>query len=258
MEERKMSITRQNKTNFIVHANAYIDAVRADAFIKEQLQAVGYDETRLNEGSALQSKTQESRERQLVLMDRAKSLNARLKETFDTELTLYLGDVRLLRSSFIRDIPLKKRLGLIGERKRSIAGYLEQARVFYNVILDEPNILSRVEKFNFTAETIQAKLDRVEQVEQAFMAYKETSKEAQDATDQCDKDFKKLQDWIRELQDACRIVLKDKPQLMEKVGILVRSSKPAKKKQEQEEPEVPEESENRGEPDLQIENILTD
>ena len=29
---------------------------------------------------------------------------------------------------------------------------------------------------------------------------------------------------IRELQDACRIVLKGKPQLLEKVGILVRSN----------------------------------
>ena len=61
--------------------------------------------------------------------------------------------------------------------------------------------------------------------------YQGAEKESQDATDQSSRELGKLRDWIRELQDACRIVLKGKPQLLEKVGILVRSSKPSRNKE---------------------------
>ena len=71
----------------------------------------------------------------------------------------------------------------------------------------------------------------VAEVEKAYGAYKDADKEAQAATEQCKKEFKKLQDWIRVFQDACRIVLKENSQLLEKVGILVRSAKPRKKEE---------------------------
>ncbi len=105
-----------------------------------------------------------------------------MREIFSVNYKSYVEEVRLLRSTFIRNISVKEKL--VG-------------------------------------------LDEVEKAYQEFLA---VDRESQDATHESNREYEKLLDWIREFQDACRIVLKDRPQLLEKVGILVRSAKPRKKK----------------------------
>ena len=220
-----MGISSQKRKDFIVNAKNYLENAGTDSFINEQILTIGYDENRLNEGRAMQKKAWETREKQIMLLNKAKSLHTRLREEFVLRLKSFTGDVRLFRSTFIRDIPVKEKLQLYGERKRSIPGYLEQARAFYSTLLKEKDILNQLAAFNITAETVQAKLTEIDDIEKKYAAYKDADQDAQNATDECGKEFRKLRDWIRIFQDACRIVLKEKPQLQEKVGILVRSSR---------------------------------
>lgn len=234
-----MSITKQKKKDFILNAKAYLENAGDDAYIKEQVLSIGYDENRLNEGRAVQQAAWESREKQLVAMNKARALHTLLEETFKTNYGSFVADSRLLRSTFIRDVPVKEKLGLFGKRKRHVASYIEAARTFYDTLLAEKEILDQLVQLNFNPETIQVKLASIDEVEKAYGGYKDAEKEAQAATEQCDKEFKKLQDWIRVFQDACRIVLKERPQLLEKVGILVRSSKPKKKEVAENEGEDP-------------------
>lgn len=228
-----MALTNQKKHDFIVNAKSYIDNAVSDDYIRERILSIGYDENRLNEGLAMQEKARESRERQLAAMNKAKALHTKLKETYKVNHDIYISDARLLRSTFHRNIPVKEKLGLYGRNKRSVTGYIERARTFYNTILKEKDILDQLAQFNITAETIQEKLAGVAEVEKAYITFIDADRAAQDATDENDKELMKLRDWIRIFQDACRIVLRGKPQLKEKVGILVRSSKPPKKKKEE-------------------------
>lgn len=230
-----MSITSQTKKNFILNVKAYLENAGSDPYIKEQIMSIGYDENRLNEGRAFQQAAWDSREKQLVAMNQAKALHTQMEEIFSANYDSFLADSRLLRSTFIRDIPVKEKLGLTGRRKRHVASYIETARTFYDTLLAENEVLDKLTQFNFTPETIQAKLAGIAEVEKAYNAYKDADQEAQAATEQCEKEFKKLRDWIRVFQDACRIVLKEKSQLLEKVGILVRSAKPRKKEEEEKE-----------------------
>jgi hypothetical protein len=225
-----MPITNFKKEDFILNSKTYLENAGLDSYIKEKILSIGYDENRLNEGLGVQETAGNSRENQLIAMHTAKSLHSRLEEIFTANRNSFIADSRLLKSAFIRDIPVKEMLGLKGNRKRSVTGYIEQARTFYHTLLVENEILDRLALFNFTPETIQTKLAGVDEVAKAYGVYKGAEKEAQDATSQCEKDFKKLQDWIRIFQDACRIVLVEKTQLLEKVGILVRSAKLKKKK----------------------------
>jgi hypothetical protein len=226
-----MAITNQAKADFITNAKTYIENAAADPYIQQQILAIGYDENRLNEGRLLQEKAETTRERQLRLRNRARSLHSQMQEAFAISYRRYLDDVRLFRSTFIRDIPIKEKLGLYGPSRRKMSWFLERSRTMYNTLLKEPALLDQVKKFNFTVESIQEKLAEIEAVEKAYMASEDAEMAAQDATDENNKEYEKLLDWIRELQDACRIVLKGKPQLLEKVGILVRSSKPSRNKE---------------------------
>jgi len=193
---------------FALNAKNYLENTGADSFIKEQIITIGYDEKRLNEGRTMQKKAWETRERQIILMNKAKSLHTQLREGFMLRFKNFTDDVRLFRSTFIRNIPVKEKLQLYGERKRSIPGYLEQARALYSTLLKEKDILKRLADFNITVETVQTKLNELDEIEKKYAAYNDVDKDAQDATDECGKEFKKLRDWIRIFQDACRIVLK--------------------------------------------------
>ncbi len=224
-----MKITVQKKNEFIVIAKSYLENVITDPYIKEQIKLRGYDDKRLEEGSALQKIADENRQNQLRIRDKSKSLNKQLQNKLATMLKDFTNDIRLLRSAFFRNIGMKERLHLYGERKRTIPGYLEQARTFYNTILKEQDVLEQLAKLNITNETIQEKLKEINELEKDFIAFKEANKGAQESTDEYNKDYEKLHDWIRVFQNACRIVLKERPQLLEKVGLLVRSTKPRRK-----------------------------
>jgi hypothetical protein len=224
-----MGITTQKKNDLVVNVKSYLENVSNDPYIKEQIKLRGYDDKRLEEGFAMQKKAEESRQNQLRMKDKSKSLNKQLNEKLSTKIKDFTSDIRLLRSAFYRDIGMKEKLHLYGKKKRNISGYLEQARTFYNTILHEQAILEQLVTLNITQETIQEKLKEIDDVEKDFMAFKEVNKDTQEATDESNKDFEKLRDWIRLFQNACRIVLKERPQLLEKVGILVRSTKPRRK-----------------------------
>jgi hypothetical protein len=225
-----MALTKLSRANFILYSKEYILSAQQDPYISQQILNVGYDENRLNEGLAQQQTTHDSRQNQMDAKKKAKSLGTVLKKDFKKKMRAFVDDSRLLRSIFIRKIEIKERIGLYGITKRNVPGFVLQARNRYNAILAEPDILSKLAPFNFTEVTIQERLTGIDELEQAHLTFIDADKEVEDATDEFEKEYGKLIDWIRAFQDACRIVLKDKPQLLEKVGVVVRSAPLPRKK----------------------------
>ncbi len=224
-----MKIAEQKKKDFVVHAKTYLVNAMSDPFIKEQIALQGYDDKRMQEGFDMQKKAENIRENQLIMKQTSKSLSTQLKDQFGKKIKYFTDDVRLLQSVFYRDIGMKEKLNLYGRKKRTIAGYLEQVRTLYNTLLQEPTILEKLVTFNITGETIQVKLKEIDELEQSYRIFEKANKSSQDATDVRNKDFEKLRDWIRIFQNACRIALRERPQLLEEVGILVRSTRPRRK-----------------------------
>ncbi len=238
-----MSISTQKIEDFIINSKMYLVNAQKDDYVRAQIPSVGYDTARMEEGSALQQQAFEARQTQLQWRNISKSLHSAMNELFKTSFTNYMDDLRLFRSAFLRNEAVAKKLGLPGERKRSVSGFLEQAQVLYGTVLREPKLLTEVEKFNLTEPIVQAKLAEVAAVEDAYQKAKNAEKSAQDATDALKKLLQKLKDWVREFQNACRIVLKEKPQLLEKVGVQVRSSKRPKPASTGGDPDTPPEPE---------------
>ncbi|UCH92701.1 MAG: hypothetical protein JSV88_20725 [Candidatus Aminicenantes bacterium] len=225
-----MKISRKNKAQFIIDAKTIIENAKNDEYIKERILTIGYDDARIEEGLNLQKVAESTNETQDQVFNKKLSLNVEMKNVFKDAFKIYIGYVRLFRSSFKKDLNLKEKLGLYGKRQRTIKGFINQSRIFYSTILKESDILSAVEKFNLNREKIQSELQLIDKVEKAYMDYEAAATKSQRATEVRDDAFEKLYNWIRVFQEACKIVLRDAPQLLEKVGILVRSSRPAKKR----------------------------
>lgn len=225
-----MQLTRITREKFIVYSKDWLINASNDPYISQQILTIGYDEIRLNEGLAQQQTANDSRQQLITAKNKAKSLGTELKKIFKEKSRIFVDHRRLLKSSFIRKIEIKEKIGLYGTTRQNVPGFIIQARNHYNSLITEVDILSEVAKFNITAETLAENLTGIDQLEEAHRKFMDADKAVEDATDVFEKEYGKLIDWIREFQDACRIVLKDRIQLLEKVGVMVRSAPlPSKK-----------------------------
>lgn len=95
-----------------------------------------------------------------------------------------------------------------------------QARQFYLNALADATVSEKMADYGIT----QAKLENgkalLDQAEAANAAQKKEKGEAQQATQERDKAMDSLEEWLSDFIVIARIALEDKPQLLEKLGIV--------------------------------------
>jgi hypothetical protein len=101
---------------------------------------------------------------------------------------------------------------------------LRQADTFYSNLLDDPELLGRLEETAITMDKLQEGYANVQRVLQARGKYTEIIGMAQDATDQRNILLEEFNFWMKEFIYICKVALKDHPQLLESLGIQVLSA----------------------------------
>jgi anion-transporting ArsA/GET3 family ATPase len=112
---------------------------------------------------------------------------------------------------------------LFGDRKRSLSGWLEQARAFYTNLLGDSGFLTALSAYGYTQAKLEQEAALVEQVIAKHMAQKKEMGEAQEATAMRDKALDNLAKWISDFRAVVKVALEEDPQQLEKLGILARS-----------------------------------
>ncbi len=100
--------------------------------------------------------------------------------------------------------------------------WLETIKKFYTEIQSDEQLIVKLSRFNITAEVVATGLSLVEDVEAAKFEYYREEGESQEATAQKNTDIEVIRNWMNEFFAIARIALKDKPQLLEALGLLVR------------------------------------
>jgi len=94
---------------------------------------------------------------------------------------------------------------------------------FYNSLLLESGILEKLAKYNFTIERLTAEKQELEGLLRLRTRATLEKGQAQEATRQRNQKLEELEDYCGILKAVVIIALADRPQLMESLGILVRS-----------------------------------
>jgi hypothetical protein len=115
-------------------------------------------------------------------------------------------------------------LQLVGARKQSIRGWLDQATTFYDNALANEDIQADLARFNITPEVLAEGQAAVEAVARANSQQEQEKGDAQAATAVRDDAVEALDEWMSEFRVAARIALEDEPQQLEKLGIRVPAS----------------------------------
>ncbi len=93
----------------------------------------------------------------------------------------------------------------------------------YGAIMTNNEALLLLLRFGLTSETMQTKIDGLDEVASLKNDCDIEKGDAQQATKDRNVKMEELRDYCRDIKDVAAIALSNKPQLLEKLGVLVRS-----------------------------------
>lgn len=131
--------------------------------------------------------------------------------------------LKLVKVLSRNDTGLQNRLGLENGRVRAIESWIENSTDFYNRLLNEPDLVTKLESFKVTVKQLNTEKTAIENLRQLRNEVTIEKGQAQEATRLRNEKLDELEDYAIELKAVAEIALEKQPQLLEKLGIVVRS-----------------------------------
>ncbi|WP_319503078.1 hypothetical protein [uncultured Draconibacterium sp.] len=218
-----MNTSNMTIEQMLYEAGLRINNSLGDNKILDAVTPMGYPQEKLNEGLALLNESTtlvETQVREYGEMDEAQAVFEAERVATNTN---YMDMIRIARVAFKNDVKATSTLELNGRRSRTISGWLKQTHGFYRAILANEEWKAALAVYGQTEEKLSAQLAAVEAVATASETVKKEKGDAQNATQERDEKIEELLDWVSDYEVIARIALADKPQLLEKLGIVVKA-----------------------------------
>lgn len=204
-------------------ARVAITNVQADPDLQAALDARGVDAAEIAEGAALFEAAEAAQH--LYVQEYAEQYEATdaLGKARAAAAEVYPDHVELARIVFRGDRAAQVALGIDGRRRRTLAGWLQQAQRFYTNALADADLQARLERRRVTPEELAEGSALVAAVARADADQEREKGEAQQAREDRDEALDALDDWMDDFRDTARVVFRNAPQQLEKLGFLARS-----------------------------------
>jgi len=203
---------------------------QADLVLKNALQpklmalliAYSYDVARLAEGRALWHAARQALSERQMLYGRQQELSRQLDRARRVAYDEYKTLAQLVRA-VLRDQPgLRTQLGLRGKTPRDVAGLLRASDTFFANAAD-PAVAPILAALSYTTERIAEIKSTFQTLREANEAREIARGATQQATQELHAALRALDRWMSQFRAVARVALRDKPQYLEQLGILVRS-----------------------------------
>lgn len=146
---------------------------------------------------------------------------------FDAKVSLmtdkYSSHRKKAKVIFRKDEVTLKQLGLTGQYSRAYTKWIATMKTFYNGVRSNAAHLAKLLVFKITEEEITACITEINAIETTRTLYLKEVGESQDATKSKDKALEELEEWMSDFYAVAKIAMEDQPQLLESLGLLVRS-----------------------------------
>jgi hypothetical protein len=216
----------RNKYNIAEHlisAQVAISNAIEDEQIRTEMEKYGYNEAKMNVGKKLYEETEELQKKQKMEYGEQYEATKAVEEAWDKANKVYMKAIKVARVAMKNNYKAQEGLGLGGRRKKSVTGWINQSKLFYDNLLQRPDLLAEMDEFRFNAEKLNKDRTLVEVVEQEYKKQRIETGEAQDATKARDAKLDELDEWISDFKAIAHVALEEHPQRLEKLGIFVRS-----------------------------------
>ncbi len=181
----------------------------------------GYPPERIAEGSTLFDELTAAREVQKDKQAAWQSLHKAFKEKERIADETQLQYRQVCRLAFKENNAMQDTLGLKSDITKTFSERVVQQTRFFQKILTTPGAVEELAKYNATLEQLESAMATITAVVTADTARMDAKADAQLATEEKNYQFKRLSTWIALYLKIMRAALWEKPQLLEKLGIVV-------------------------------------
>lgn len=220
MANRRMSIA-----TFLERARQMIRGIKTDDFIKERFRAYNIDENRIEEISALYDEAAGAESDKWKEYGEQLEASTRADEEVNAAMDQFYKYKDFLKVVLEKDREKLSKIFIKGLRKSNSESHrLKEMYETYDRVLEDEEIVAEMARFNMGRETLeQGKLQIIDAME-CRRRHTEEKGEAQHATHQREKIFEKLESALKELKTIGKHAFKDRPQVLEILGIQVPSN----------------------------------
>lgn len=218
-----MNVSKLSTNEILFQSGLRINNTLSDPTILSAVSPFGYTAEKMNEGAALLAEATtltESQKREYGEVDEAQAECDSLKEKAHG---MYMDMLAICKIAFKKDVKAITTLELSGRRAGTLSGWLNQTTSFYRAILANESWKAKLATFGQSEEILNAQLAAVEAVATALENKRKEMGDAQNATKLRDEKLEALGEWVNDYEVIARIALADQPQLLEKLGIVVKA-----------------------------------
>jgi hypothetical protein len=214
--------TRLKIENRLTEAQVAIANVLASPDLQDALAMYGYTAERIAEGETLCGAAKERYQHKITAYGGLRSAFDALGAAERQAQEIYTRHIKIARVALEDDRGALQALHLAGRRKLSRAGWLVQARHFYAAALADQAIVRKLAEFSITPRMLEEGARQVETVADRHAAQRQQRGVAQDATRARNAALAELDNWMSDFKTIARVALKDRPQLLEQIGVTAR------------------------------------
>lgn len=191
--------------------------------IAAALTEIGYDTTVIAEGKAILAETRLAFDTNKTEDDETSEASATFKAKKKELNDLFKVHRKKAKVIFRNDELTLKKLAINNSPSNAYVKWLEEVKKFYTEMAADTEIQTKLARLAITVEQITAGNTLVTEVETARAEYLREVGESQEATKIKDAAFLKLANWMQDFYAVAKIALEDKPQLLEALGVVVKS-----------------------------------
>jgi len=191
--------------------------------IAEILAEFGYNLAKLNEGKQIYNETRHLFDLKETEVDETKEAKSIWDKKLDALTDTYIIHRKKAKAVFRKEPVILSQLEIDGRIPAKYIKFIEIVRKFYSVLFADEVLQQRLLILKITLDDLTQANNQLSEVKQTRADYLRERSETQEATDAKDDAFETLDDWMYDLYMVARIAFADKPQLLEALGLFVRS-----------------------------------
>jgi hypothetical protein len=191
--------------------------------ILTKLTEHGYGQAKLQGGLLLHSTALGKVNEGAIHVGICKACTAEARQA--REALAYSGMVQVSRALVRNDDGALTTLGLVGETPRERTAFLERARKLFNTTAYTPAMKAKLSEHGYNDAKLSAERAKIEAVETVNRQNVSAQGAAKLSTQDKKSAVKAATDWFRDFRAIAKVALKEKPQLLDKLGLRTRTTK---------------------------------
>jgi len=200
-----------------------LENIESQEEIAAAMAELSYDTVKIKEGKNLLAQTRNTYDQSKEGNDKKAAVYAEFDAIKKQLREIYIIHRKKARIVFKNDETTADRLAISSTIPRAYVKWLENMEKFYTEVKEDTSIQTKIERLKISQNDVNNAQSLIQQMQAARVSYIRKRGEAQEATKEKNKALAEMDKFMSEVYAVARIALKDKPQLLEALGKIVKS-----------------------------------